>query len=100
MLTRKPYLLWLVLWLSMLALPTYAQHSSTPTTRHARHRQHHGTQSRRKTPAIRTVKVWVNTNTGVYHYPGMRWYGNTKEGAYMTEAEAKKRGYRSTHNGQ
>jgi hypothetical protein len=24
------------------------------------------------------VTVWVNTRSGVYHYPGTRWYGNTK----------------------
>jgi hypothetical protein len=26
------------------------------------------------------VTVWVNTRSGVYHYPGTRWYGNTKSG--------------------
>ena len=37
------------------------------------------------------VTVWVNTRSGVYHYPGTRWYGNTKSGKYMKEKDAKKR---------
>jgi hypothetical protein len=38
-------------------------------------------------------KVWVNLDSGVYHKGG-RWYGNTKNGKFMTEAEAQKAGYR------
>src|SRR2546423_138392 len=34
------------------------------------------------------VTVWVNTNSGVYHCPHTRWYGNTKNGKYMTQKEA------------
>ena len=36
----------------------------------------------------------------VGHFPGQRWYGNTKEGQFMTEKEAHAAGYRPTHNGQ
>jgi hypothetical protein len=39
-------------------------------------------------------KVWVNTDTGVYHKSG-QWYGATKQGKFMTEQEATKAGYRA-----
>lgn len=41
-------------------------------------------------------KVWVNTDSGVYHKGG-RWYGKTKAGKFMTEAEAKAAGYKAAH---
>jgi hypothetical protein len=37
-------------------------------------------------------KVWVNTESGVYHKGG-RWYGKTKQGKFMSEDDAKKAGY-------
>src|SRR5215469_946762 len=43
-------------------------------------------------------KVWLNTESNVYHCPGTRYYGTTKAGAYMTEAEAKSKGARPDHN--
>ena len=43
-------------------------------------------------------KVWLNTASNVYHCPGTRYYGTTKAGAYMTEAEAKAKGARPDHN--
>ena len=36
--------------------------------------------------------VWVNSETHVYHTEGSRFYGTTKKGKYMTEAEAAKEG--------
>src|SRR5262249_43627879 len=51
-----------------------------------------------RTPPSRGM-VWVNTSTGVYHYEGDRWYGKTKEGKFMTEADAIKAGYRASKEG-
>jgi hypothetical protein len=40
--------------------------------------------------------VWVNTETKVFHREGDKWYGNTKHGKYMNEADAVKAGYRES----
>src|SRR5271154_2940971 len=45
-------------------------------------------------PANSAGMVWVNTDTGVYHKQGSRWYGKTKKGKYMLEADALKAGYK------
>lgn len=44
-------------------------------------------------PATSAGMVWVNTESGVYHKRGTRWYGKTKKGKYMTEGDAIKAGY-------
>ena len=44
--------------------------------------------------------VWVNTRSGVYHMPGMTWFGRTKEGTYMCRKDADRAGHRPTRNGQ
>jgi hypothetical protein len=42
--------------------------------------------------------VWVNTDSGLYHKSG-RWYGKTKQGKFMPEADAQKAGYKAAKGG-
>jgi DNA uptake protein ComE-like DNA-binding protein len=42
--------------------------------------------------------VWVNTETGVYHKEGTKYYGKTKHGKYLSEPDAIKAGYRAAKN--
>jgi hypothetical protein len=40
--------------------------------------------------------VWVNTESHVYHKEGSRFYGKTKQGKYVSEADAIKEGDRAS----
>lgn len=45
------------------------------------------------------VLVWVNTHpkSNMYHCPGTQWYGKTETGMYMTQGEARQKGYRPAY---
>ena len=44
--------------------------------------------------------VWVNSETHIYHKEGSRFYGTTKKGKYMSEADAMKEGDRAAKKGE
>ena len=43
-------------------------------------------------------QVWVNTETHVFHKEGSKWYGKTKRGKYMSQADAVKEGDKPAKN--
>lgn len=57
-----------------------------------------GKAAKAVTPGGGADKVWVNEETKVYHCPASRYYGTTKSGKYMTEAEAKAAGMKAAKN--
>jgi hypothetical protein len=71
-----------------------------PAYANSAHARHFQTERDAKGHCPTDAVVWVNTKTGVYHLKGERWYGATKQGAYVCRKEADAEGDRMTRNGQ
>jgi hypothetical protein len=59
---------------------------------------HTSTASKTQAPGGGPGLVWLNTSTNVYHCEGSQYYGKTKAGSYMSEADAKAKGAHADHN--
>jgi hypothetical protein len=67
--------------------PSHKSRSSSATSSSA------GESATAQTPP-QPGMVWASRRSKVYHVEGDRWYGKTKYGEWMTEADAIKAGYR------
>ncbi|MGH9435402.1 MAG: hypothetical protein ACRD06_05325 [Terriglobia bacterium] len=81
------------LCLSLTAMPSFAKSKKSKKAQAATTAQT-STSKQTAQQAPSNGMVWVNPKSKVFHVKGDRWYGKTKNGKYMTEAEAVKEGYR------
>ena len=90
----------LALALGLLCCSTFVQ-SATPASKASAPAASNATGAKAAPSAVAAGggngKVWVNTKSRVYHCEGTKYYGKTKVGEYMTEADAKAKGNHADH---
>lgn len=82
---------------SKAATPAAAP-ASAPAAPAKSTKTHESTASMTQAPGGGAGMVWLNGLTKVYHCPGTKYYGKTKEGSYMSESDAKAKGAHADHN--
>ena len=84
--------------MSKPAAPASAPSTPPPSTAAARTSASAGSAVTAQQPPVKGM-VWVNLETKVFHREGDRYYGKTKSGKFMNEADAVKAGYREAKVG-
>ncbi|MEO7062428.1 MAG: DUF3761 domain-containing protein [Dokdonella sp.] len=74
------------------AAATPAAPAATPTHNHAPHAMPANPSTITAAPGGGNGQVWVNEESKVYHCQSDRYYGKTKKGEYMSEADALAKG--------
>ena len=78
------------------ASTTAPEAASTPETKASKSKSGSSlTSATAQTPPSPGM-VWATPKSKIYHVEGSRYYGNTKTGQWMTEADAIKAGYRKS----
>jgi hypothetical protein len=92
----RKYLAALVLLIALLVGASFAALSAQNSNANANQNVNTNANSNSTSsdPGDPAVKVWVNKNSHIYHCPGSRSYGTTKNGEYMTQKEAQAAGNR------
>jgi hypothetical protein len=89
-------------WQQSAPAPAPASNASAPSAPRA---GEYTTELAARASCPSDTVVWVNTPSRVYHYAGTHYYGHTKRGAFMCEANARAAGNRAarkelqTHSG-
>jgi len=74
----------IAIFLAVALLPSAgeaATHHPKPPTASSAQLAQFETEAAAQAHCPRDQVVWLNTNSGIYHEKGMRWYGRTKNGA-------------------
>jgi len=88
------------LTIALLPVPTIAAHVKSATTAASTSLAMFDTEAAAQVHCPGDVVVSLNTESGISHEKGMRWYGRTKHGAFVCGKEADAAGDRDTRNGQ
>jgi hypothetical protein len=82
---------------SMPMTPAAPMSATAPMPNHAPMSAGANPESQAAAPGGGNGKVWVNDESKVYHCADDRYYGKTKKGEYMSEADAVAKGNHASH---